>query len=105
MLPALTQLSCKHTAPAGVAAEVNGQSITFAELDKTFQTQSQTQNQSGEASNEDSSMTQKLELLNSMITSEIMRQRAEKLGLTAVDADVETEINKMRAPYTKDQFR
>ena len=49
-------------------------------------------------------MSQKLELLNSMITSEIMRQRAEKLGLTAVDADVETEFNKMRAPYTKEEF-
>ncbi|HTX33955.1 MAG TPA: SurA N-terminal domain-containing protein [Bryobacteraceae bacterium] len=101
---ALAQLSCKHAAPSGVAAEVNGQAITYAELDKTFQTQIQTQSQPGEGANEDSIMSQKLELLNSLITSEIMRQRAEKLGLTAVDADVETELNKMRAPYTKDQF-
>jgi peptidyl-prolyl cis-trans isomerase SurA len=103
-LAAAAQLSCKHAPPAGVAAEVNGQAITYAELDKTFQTQTQTQSQPGEGANEDSIMSQKLELLNSMITSEIMLQRAEKLGLTAVDADVETELNKMRAPYTKDQF-
>jgi peptidyl-prolyl cis-trans isomerase SurA len=101
---ALTQCSCKRAAPSGVAAEVNGQAITYVELEKTFQTQTQTQSQPGEGANEDSVMSQKLELLNSLITSEIMRQRAEKLGLTAVDADVETEINKMRAPYTKDQF-
>ena len=100
----LAQFSCKHAAPSGVAAEVNGQAITYAELDKTFQTQTQTQSQPGEGANEDSILSQKLELLNSLITSEIMRQRAEKLGLTAVDADVETELNKMRAPYTKDQF-
>jgi peptidyl-prolyl cis-trans isomerase SurA len=100
---ALTQFSCKHSPPSGVAAEVNGQAITYTELEKTLQTQTQTQSQA-EGANEDSVMSQKLELLNSLITSEIMRQRAEKLGLTAVDADVETEINKMRAPYTKDQF-
>ena len=49
-------------------------------------------------------MSQKLDLLNSLITNEIMLQRAEKLGLTAVDADVETELNKMKAPYTKEEF-
>jgi len=31
-------------------------------------------------------------------------QRAEKLGLTAVDADVEAEFNKMKSPYTKEDF-
>src|SRR5579872_2205385 len=31
---ALTFLSCKHAPPAGVAAEVNGVAITYAELDK-----------------------------------------------------------------------
>ena len=103
-LAAVTQFACKHKAPSGVAAEVNGQAITYAELEKTFQTQSQNQGQPGEGANEDTIMSQKLELLNSLITSEIMRQRAEKLGLTAVDADVETELNTMRAPYTKDQF-
>jgi len=103
-LSVLTQVSCKHKAPSGVAAEVNGQAITYAELDRMFQTQVQSQNQAGEAVNEDSLMTQKLEFLNSMITSEIMLQRAYKMGLTAVDADVDTELNKMRAPYTKDQF-
>jgi peptidyl-prolyl cis-trans isomerase SurA len=93
-------LSCKRAAPSGVAAEINGHAITYGELDKMYQTQAQT----SDDSNEDSVLAQKLELLNSMITSEVMWQRAEKLGLTAVDADVDTEINKMRAPFTKDDF-
>jgi peptidyl-prolyl cis-trans isomerase SurA len=33
-----------------------------------------------------------------------MWQQAEKLGLTATDADIDTEVNKSRAPYTKDEF-
>jgi peptidyl-prolyl cis-trans isomerase SurA len=46
-----------------------------------------------------------MDLLGSLITNEIMLQRAEKLGLAAVDADVEAEFNKMKAPYTEEEFQ
>ena len=49
-------------------------------------------------------MVQKLDVLGSLITNEIMMQKAERLALTAVDADVEAELTKMKAPYTKEQF-
>ncbi len=94
--------SCKHAPPAGVAAEVNGRAITDAELDKIYQTQFP---QQVEAANEDLMNTQKLDVLGSLITNEIMLQKAEKLGLSAVDADVETELNKMKAPYTEEEFQ
>src|SRR6185369_18040537 len=97
---ALILVSCNKTPPPNVAADVNGHAITFEQLDKIFQ-----QNQQpGEKLNEDQAASGRLELLNSMITSEIMLQRAERLGLTAVDADVDAEFNKMKAPYTKEQF-
>ena len=99
-LAAALLVSCNKTPPANVAANVNGHPITYTDLDKTYATQAQPT----EGSNEDQVQINKLELLNSMITSEIMIQRAEKLGLTAVDADVETEFNKMKAPYTKEEF-
>jgi len=101
VLAILTQSACSRKPPANVAAQVNGHAITYAELDKTYTTQYP---QKVDRSNEDQELTNKLELLNSMITSEIMLQRAEKLGLTAVDADVETEFNKMKSPYTKEEF-
>jgi peptidyl-prolyl cis-trans isomerase SurA len=97
---AFAQLSCRHTAPANVAAEVNGRPISYSELDKAYQTQPQP----SEGSNQDQVMAAKLEILNSLITSEIMWQQAEKMGLTAVDADVDTEFNKMKAPFTKEEF-
>ena len=97
---ALSLASCKHSPPADVAAEVNGHAITMAELDKTYQSNAQ----QAEGASEDQIMAQKIDLLSSMIIQEIMLQRAEKLGLTAVDADVEGEIAKMRAPYTKEEF-
>ena len=101
VLAALTVSACKHAPPAGVAAEVNGYAITMAELNKIYATQNQ---RPPEGANPDVITSQKLDLLTSMITSEIMIQRAGKAGLTAVDADVDTEFNKLKAPYTKEEF-
>jgi peptidyl-prolyl cis-trans isomerase SurA len=100
VLAAAALASCKRVAPANVAAEVNNHPITYAELEKTYQSQPQTQ----EGSSEDQVMSDKLNVLSNLITSEILLERAEKLGLMAVDADVETEFNKMKAPYTKEEF-
>jgi len=100
-LAALSLVSCKKSAPAGIAAEVNGQAITTAELEKIYATQAA---QQPATSNPDVIMAQKLDLLGSLITSEIMRQKAEKLGLTAVDADVDADFNNKKAPYTKEEF-
>jgi len=97
----LSLASCKKSPPANVAAQVNNHAITYAELDKTYQSQFP---QPVEGSSEDQVMTQKLDTLTNLITSEILLQRAEKLGLIAVDADVDTELNKMKAPYTKEEF-
>jgi peptidyl-prolyl cis-trans isomerase SurA len=97
----LVSVSCKRTPPANVAAEVNGHAITYADLDKIYQSQYP---QQVKGSNEDQVQSNKLEVLNSMIINEIMLQRAEKQGLTAVDGDVEAELTKMKAPYTKEEF-
>ena len=97
----LPVFSCRRTPPPGVAATVNNRSITFAELDKNFASQF---SQPQEGASEDQTSMNKLELLRSMIDNEIMLQKAEKLGLMAGDADVETELNKMKAPLTKEEF-
>ena len=81
---------------------VNGRSIAFADLEKQFQWQFAN---GPERPSEDQKQIQKLELLRSMIDSEIMVQRAEKLGLIAVDADIETKFNEMKAPYTQEEFQ
>lgn len=99
MLAALTLVSCQHKPLPTVAAEVNGHAITYTELDKLYQTQYP---QKVERSNQDQVMSNKLEVLNGMITSEIMLQRAEKLGLSAPDADVDTEFAKRTTGLTKE---
>jgi peptidyl-prolyl cis-trans isomerase SurA len=97
----LSLTSCKRAAPAGAAAKVNSRIITTAELEKVYKSQFP---QQVEGANEDFITMQKLDVLGTLIINEIMLQRAEKLGLTAVDADVEAQFNKMKSLSTKEEF-
>jgi peptidyl-prolyl cis-trans isomerase SurA len=93
---------CNRAAPANVAATVNGRPITYAELDKQFESQF---GGGAERSSGDQALIQKLEVLRTLIDNEIMLQRAEKLGLMAVDADVDAKFNELKAPYTQEEFQ
>ncbi len=94
--------SCSRSAPANVAATVNGRAITYAELEKQFQSQFATP--AGSAS-DDQVEIQKLEVLRTLVDGEIMLQRAERQGLMATDADVEAKFNELKAPYTQEEFQ
>jgi peptidyl-prolyl cis-trans isomerase SurA len=93
---------CNRAAPANVAATVNGRPITYIELDKQFESQF---GGAGERSSGDQALIQKLEVLRTLVDNEIMLQRAEKLGLMAVDADVDAKFNELKAPYTQEEFQ
>src|SRR6266403_6285976 len=109
MKPVLTGLllliavfsGCNRSAPANVAATVNGRAISYADLDKQFESQF---GGPGEQSSGDQATSQRLEVLRTLVDNEIMLQRAEKLGLMAVDADVDARFNELKAPYTKEEF-
>ncbi len=101
-LAALLLFACNRKPPANVAATVNSRAITYEELEKNFQSRFEP---GAERSSEDQVMIQKLEILRGLIDSEIMLQRAEKLGLMAVDADVETKLNELKSPYTQEEFQ
>jgi peptidyl-prolyl cis-trans isomerase SurA len=85
-----------------VAAIVNNRAITYEELEKNYQSRFEP---AAERSSEDQVMIQKLEILRGLIDNEIMLQLAEKHGLMAVDADVETKLNELKAPYTQEEFQ
>ena len=93
---------CKHAVSNNVAATVNGRVITFADLDKQYQAQFMS---SSEKPSSDQMEIQKLEVLRTLVDNEIMLQRAEKLGLMATDADVESRFAELKAPYTQEEFQ
>jgi peptidyl-prolyl cis-trans isomerase SurA len=99
---ALFMCACKRATPDNVAATVNGRTITYAELDKKYQS---TFMSSTERPSDDQMAIQKLEVLRSLVDNEIMLQRAEKLGLMATDADVESKFTELKAPYTQEEFQ
>src|SRR6204780_5473912 len=104
-LAAVTALfiwGCKRATPDNVAATVNGRTITYAELDKKYQ---RTFMSSTERPSDDQMAIQKLEVLRTLVDNEIMLQRAEKLGLMATDADVESKFTELKAPYTQEEFQ
>ncbi len=93
---------CKRAVPDNVAATVNGRTVTDADLDKQYQSQFMS---STERPSDDQMMIQKLEVLRTLVDNEIMLQRAEKLGLMATDADVESKFAELRAPFTQEEFQ
>lgn len=93
---------CSRSAPPNVAATVNGRSITFAELDKQYQMQF---GSSPERPSDDQILVQRLEVLRTLIDNEILLQRAEQMGLLAVDSDVDAKYSEMKAPYTQEEFQ
>jgi peptidyl-prolyl cis-trans isomerase SurA len=93
---------CKHATPDNVAATVNGRTVTYADLDKQYQSQFMSSN---ERPSDDQMMIQKLEVLRTLVDNEIMLQRAEKVGLMATDADVESKFAEIKAPFTQEEFQ
>jgi peptidyl-prolyl cis-trans isomerase SurA len=101
-ITALSSFGCKRAVPVNVAATVNGRVITYADLDKQYQSQFMS---SPEHPSDDQMMIQKLEVLRTLVDNEIMLQRAEKLGLMATDADVESKFTELKAPFTQEEFQ
>ena len=91
--------ACNKTPPASVAAAVNGHAITFADVDRQLKWQFPKQPDA------DQVQIQKLALLHALIDEELLLQRAEKLGLIATEAEVDTKFNEIRAPYTQEEFQ
>ena len=102
VLVAIATSACKRAVSDNVAATVNGRIITYADLDKQYQAQFMS---SSEKPSPDQMQIQKLEVLRTLVDNEIMLQRAEKLGLMATDADVESRFAELRAPYTQEEFQ
>ena len=81
---------------------VNGRAITYADLEKRFQSEFATPT---DHPSDDQVSIQRLEILRTLVDEEILVQRAERMGLMAVDADVEAKFSELKAPYTQEEFQ
>jgi peptidyl-prolyl cis-trans isomerase SurA len=94
--------ACNRSSSGGdVMASVNGRKIYRTEVDKYYanQTAGSDQQPTGEQA-----VSLRLSILNELIETEILMQRAEKLGLLATDEEVDRKLNEIKSPYTAEEF-
>jgi peptidyl-prolyl cis-trans isomerase SurA len=95
-------LACNRNSSGGdVMASVNGRKIYRSEVDKYYanQTAGSDQQPAGEQA-----VSLRLSILNELVETEILMQRAEKLGLLATDEEVDRKLNEIKSPYTAEEF-
>jgi peptidyl-prolyl cis-trans isomerase SurA len=99
----LLQLAaCNRDSSGGdVMASVNGSKIYRSEVDKYYanQTAGSEQQPTGEQA-----VSLRLSILDTLIETEILMRRAQKLGLLATDEEVDRKLNEMKTPFTAEQF-
>ncbi len=94
--------ACKGNSSGGdLMAAVNGRKIYRTEVDKYYanQTAGSDQQPAGEQA-----VSLRLSILNELVETEILMQRAEKLGLLATDEEVDRKLNEIKSPYTAEEF-
>lgn len=95
--------ACNRDSSGGdVMASVNGRKIYKSEVDKYYanQTAGSEQQPQGEQA-----VSLRLSILDTLIETEILMRRAEKLGLLATDEEVDRKLNEIKSPYTAEEFQ
>lgn len=94
---ALAMMGCSRSVPQGAMAEVNGAVITAARVDEYDRLHPQ-------AFGNERGAQRRLDVLNEVITEEILEQRARKDHLEATDEDADEKLTDMRSGYTQEEF-
>ena len=88
---------CHRAAPPGSLAEVNGSPISAARVEEYDRLHPQ-------AFSGESGEQRRLDVLNQVITEEILEQRARDFHLEASDEDASEKLTEMKASYTQEEF-
>ncbi len=93
--------ACNKQVGGDVMATVDGRKIFRSDVDKYYDNQvaSAQQSPTGEQAT-----ALRLNILHQMIDDEILMRRAEKLGLLATDEEVDRKFNEVKAPFTQEEF-
>jgi parvulin-like peptidyl-prolyl isomerase len=100
----LTVAGCRGRsggAEAGVVAQVNGYKVSRAEFDRAYHTQTARAPQKLPPTEE---AGVRLQVLDQIIQTRLILQKAEQLGIKVGDNDVEQKLTDEKKPYTKEAF-
>jgi peptidyl-prolyl cis-trans isomerase SurA len=95
---------CKNASQpaADVWAMVDGKEIKRDAVEKYYQTQV---NSEGQQPSQEEALYLKLKVLDQLINSEILLERAKKLNCEATDGEVEDKFTEEKSPYTEEEFQ
>jgi peptidyl-prolyl cis-trans isomerase SurA len=95
---------CKREIAPGpdVWAVVNGKEIVRDDIEKNFRSRL---NPDSPAPSHEEAISLKLSILDELINSEILLERASKMNLVATDAEVEDKFAESKSPYTEEDFQ
>ena len=96
--------SCKRGAAPGpdVWAVVNGKEILRQDVEKIFRSRV---TPDAPAPSQEEALSLQLSILDELINSEILLERANKMNLVATDAEVEDKFTESKSPYTEEEFQ
>src|SRR5262245_11951896 len=90
------------SAEPGVMAEVNGYKVLRSELDKAYNIQTARAPQKPSSTQEEAL---RLQILDQIIQTRMILQRAEKLGVKTSPDDVQAQLTKAKGAFTQEQFQ
>ena len=90
------------SAEPGVMAEVNGYKVLRSELDKAYNIQVARAPQKPSSTQEEAL---RLQILDQIIQTRMILQRAEKLGVKTSPDDVQAQLTKAKGAFTQEQFQ
>jgi peptidyl-prolyl cis-trans isomerase SurA len=95
---------CKRESAPGpdVWAVVNGKEISRQDVEKLFRSRV---NPEAPAPSQEEALSLQLNILDELVTSEILLERATKMNLVASDAEVEDKFTESKSPYTEEEFQ
>jgi peptidyl-prolyl cis-trans isomerase SurA len=96
--------ACKReTAPGpDVWAVVNGKEILRQDVEKIFRSRVTPE---APAPSQEEALSLQLGILDELVNSEILLERANKMNLVASDAEVDDKFTESKSPYTEEEFQ
>ncbi len=95
---------CRRDSAPGpdVWAVVNGKEILRQDVEKIFRSRV---NADAPSPSQEEALSLQLSILDELVNSEILLQRANKMNLVASDAEVEDKFTESKSPYTEEEFQ
>jgi peptidyl-prolyl cis-trans isomerase SurA len=96
--------ACSHNPPPGpdVWAEVDGKPVTRQEVERQYRSRINTNTDTGDRQQE---LTFKLNILDELISNQILLAHASHSHITVSEAEVDDRISHLRSPYTDEEFQ